>query len=340
MTMTRGKEFIVGLTALGGLVGLAIMLLMFGEFAGARVKRYPVILVVPDAAGLTDSSRILLNGVRVGIVSSTTTLPDPRDGVRVEMRINEGVRIPRDVRVSVTQTFVGDTTLTLTAKPSGGPDPGYFQPGDTFSTTAGGMMDQIAGMLESRLGGLGDAISTFRSLGDTYGRVGERLEDFLEPRSMEDVQAGRAEPNLATAMRRFDDALSSAQVWLSDEQLRADVRAAASRATDVIDRAGEAVETWTETARSLSRNADKVGERLDDTTGELIQASKTLNETLIEVQAIAVQVRRGSGTLGQLLNNPDLYNSLNDAAIRLEKALTEAQLLLEKYRKEGIPIQF
>jgi len=338
--MTRSKEFIVGLTALGGLVGLAIMLLMFGEFAGARVKRYSIMLVVPDAAGLTDSSRILLNGVRVGMVASTTTLPDPRDGVRVEMRINDGVRIPRNVRVSVTQTFVGDTSLTLTASPAPGPDPGYFQPGDTFNTTATGMMDQIAGMLEARLGGLGDAITSFRNLSDTYARVGERIEDFLEPRTLEDVQAGRAEPNLSTAMRRFDEAVTSAQLWLGDEQLRSDVREAATRATDVIDRAGEAVETWTETARSLSRNADRVGERLDDTTRELIQASKALSETLIEVQAIAAQVRRGSGTLGQLLNNPDLYNSLNDAAIRLQKALTEAQLLLEKYRKEGIPIQF
>jgi hypothetical protein len=44
--------------------------------------------------------------------------------------------------------------------------------------------------------------------------------------------------------------------------------------------------------------------------------------------------------MAQLLNNPDLYNSMNDAAVRLERALTEAQLLIEKFKAEGVPVRF
>lgn len=51
-------------------------------------------------------------------------------------------------------------------------------------------------------------------------------------------------------------------------------------------------------------------------------------------------INSGEGTLGQLAKNPDLYNNANDAASRLEKAIAEFQLLLEKYRTEGLKLQF
>ena len=41
-----------------------------------------------------------------------------------------------------------------------------------------------------------------------------------------------------------------------------------------------------------------------------------------------------------MLNSPDLYLSLPDAAIRLERALTDLQLLVQKIRAEGLPIDF
>ena len=47
----------------------------------------------------------------------------------------------------------------------------------------------------------------------------------------------------------------------------------------------------------------------------------------------------GQGTMGQLMNNPDLYNSLKDATTRLDKALTEFQLLAEKFRTEGVRLK-
>lgn len=335
------RNFVVGVTALLGLVGLAFMLLMFGEFAKVTTKSYELTLKMPNAAGLSDGSPIVLNGVRVGNVHKARTSEDPRDGVELVLKINQPNRVPKQVQVGVNRDFVGDTTLSLTAaRKEGEADAGFFSAGDEFSATAGDFMDQITGMLDKRLGGLDDAVASFRRLSDTYVRVGEQVEEYLKPVTPQEVDAGTAKANLASTLQRIDTAVAAAETWLNDEQMREDIRTAAQKASAAMERIDGAVSSVQEAAGSISRNADRVGEGVDEAVKQLNTAMKTLNDTLADVLQITGQINRGKGTIANLLNNPDLYNSLNDAAIRLEKALTEAQLLLEKYRKEGIPIQF
>jgi hypothetical protein len=61
---------------------------------------------------------------------------------------------------------------------------------------------------------------------------------------------------------------------------------------------------------------------------------------LAQARTVMRSIADGQGTLGQLATNPDLYKSLNDAAMQLEEALRDARLLIEKFRVEGVPIQF
>ena len=48
----------------------------------------------------------------------------------------------------------------------------------------------------------------------------------------------------------------------------------------------------------------------------------------------------GDGTVALMLNEPDLYRSLDDAARRLEQALREVTLFIEKVKAEGLPVNF
>ena len=43
------------------------------------------------------------------------------------------------------------------------------------------------------------------------------------------------------------------------------------------------------------------------------------------------KINKGQGTLGQLANNPDLYNSARDAASRLEKADNSSNMAVRKF---------
>ncbi len=60
--------------------------------------------------------------------------------------------------------------------------------------------------------------------------------------------------------------------------------------------------------------------------------------TLEEVRTVARLAHDGEGTVARMLQDADLYDNLDDAAIRLERALREVELLVQKVKAEGIPI--
>lgn len=334
-------EFLVGLTVLLGLVGVAVLLLMFGELAGAGARTYPVFLRIPDATGLTTASRLTLNGVPIGTLRALNSDSDPRSGVIIELAVEQRKHIPRDVTVFLERGLVGEATLALRTAPldAGSQDPGALAPGETLTTSAIGTFEQIAALFESKLGSFSDALADIRKLASSFAAAGDRLNEALDPRSAADVDAGKA-PNFMSTVSRLDEALRSAKGWLDDDSIKTDVRSAAAKFNTLLDQSATAVESWNKAASAFTDRASSLGDQGEAALREFASAASALTETSHQVQSITSKIDRGEGTAGMLVNNPDLYRSLNDAAVRLERALTEAQLLAEKYRKEGIPLKF
>ncbi len=64
------RNFVVGLTTIGSLVGLAVLLLLFGELDSLIRPRYALTINTNHAVGLRPGSSVELNGVPVGVVDS------------------------------------------------------------------------------------------------------------------------------------------------------------------------------------------------------------------------------------------------------------------------------
>ncbi len=342
------RDFVIGATAIVGLVGLGLLLWLMGEMAWFRTPSYSIGLRMDNAGGLMPSAPITLNGVRVGNIKSVKTSEDPRQGVRFELLIEQNVRVPKEVSVSILRDLVGQAQLALTATADAGGADGvidesdFFAPGDTFTSKAyaPGLMGEMSSLLDKRLGALDTAVAKFNTLADTYTEVGQRVRAMLEPRTLADVESGKAPANLVSAVERFDMAVSDARGWLGDADLRADATGAMKKLSETLEKVSSLTEEWKKTAGVVSQSAQGATEQFNKTASELAAASRELGAVVHDVQGLVAKASAGEGTVGQLLNNPDLFRNLNDAAVRLEQALTEAKLLIEKYRKEGIPIQF
>lgn len=335
-----GRDFLIGLTVAIGLVGVAVLLMMFGEIATGRPEQYPLTLALTDATGLQKASRVTLNGVDIGEVKSIRAQDDPRDGVRVALRINEGARVPRDSVVIIQRDLVGASSLALTAgRSSGEADAGFLAPGDTLTTEARGMLDVIGDAIDERLASFADAARSFQAMSETITELGQAARESLVPRTIGEVDAG-APATLSSTLARLDLAIADARDWLGDDEFKSDLRATVSRAGELMEQASVTLEEWRSAADSLIARADEVGTDVNGALREFSTATRALGEAMLEVQSLVAGINRGEGTAGMLAKNPDLYRSLNDAAVRLEKALTEAQLLIEKFRKEGVPVQF
>lgn len=340
------RDFVIGVTAIIGLVGLCVLLWLMGELSWFRTPSYSVLLRMDNAGGMLPSAPITLNGVRVGNVKSIKTWDDPREGVVLDLAIEKNVRVPKDVSVAILRDLVGQSTLSLTALPvkAGSPegDTGFFSNGDTFTSKAyaPGLTGELSSLLDKRLGTLDTAVAKFNTLADTYTDVGLRVKELLAARTLAEVEAGTATANLVTTVERFDNAVADARGWLGDAGMKADAQGAMKKLSETLDKVAALTDEWKKTAVAVTDSAKGATDQFNKTAEDLGAASRALGDVVSEVQKLVAAATAGEGTAGQLLKNPDLFRNLNDAAVRLEQTLTEAKLLIEKYRKEGIPIQF
>lgn len=332
------RDFFTGLTAIGGIAGLIAMLALFGELKNLGQEFYSFRLHMDTAAGLTTTSHITLNGVRVGTITNLVNTPDPSDGVLLTLRVKLGTKIPASFQVYIDKTLVGDASLDLIAKREGAPEVNYVNPDDVIDRKAVGLFDKVAEAIQEPLKRLTTTADNIDQLAGTYNQVGKRLDSLLEPRTPQQVAAG-AEPNLSSAIARADAALSGANAWLGDDQLRGDLRSITAKTSDVLTKAGDTAQSWKETAETVNRQVASTGQKFDELTGQAAGTLRRLDDAAGEIAKFTTAVNEGQGTLGQLVQNPDVYNAVRDAARRLERAIAEFQLLVEKYKDEGIPLK-
>ena len=106
---------------------------------------------------------------------------------------------------------------------------------------------------------------------------------------------------------------------------------AAFKANRLLESAAIAVNNVTKLAEGLGNDANRL-------TDAVIPVTEQMAVTLVRVEEVLKQASQGDGTIGQLMSNPDLYRSLEEAARKLETTLGQLELLLQKIRDEGLQV--
>jgi len=342
------KEFLTGVFALAALIGLAVTLILFGETANILQRHYRFTVLLGNSAGLGETSPVRLNGVKVGQIKRAVVRTPPEIGVELLVEVRRDVQIPTCARVSIDKGFVGDASLDFLLEPGTAPEAmkTVIQGGTVFD---GGspltMLDRITSTIEKPLQRLTSTADSIEKMAATYTEVGERLKDMLEPRTPQDVDGGKA-PNIRSTMARLDAALAGADKWLGDEELRVKAKQLVERTDKALTDVSTLAERWTQTAGKADSAMAKIEDVADETKAQVGSVARQAVSMLNKAEEAAgtltqtmEQASKGPGTVGQLMQNPDLYNSMRSAADRLDKVLVELQLLVEKYRTEGIPLK-
>jgi ABC-type transporter Mla subunit MlaD len=319
------RNFLLGLASLVGLAGLFLLLVLFGELESIFKPRYDLTIDTINAVGLRTGSLIELNGVPIGEVASVVIHDDPEFPVRIHALIDRDVLIPQNTEMyAIASLLGGSASLELAAARRANvptlPTDGSAYLADEIGSQ---LIKELTDELDARMNPVVDAMQEFELLA-------HNLNDLLEaPESDQTRNIRTAVATLNEVLEEVQEALRLAKEWLGDEQLRADVRAAVSKANTLIERATTTLDEYTKLATRLEDDAAAV-------SGRLVAVSDELTLTLQEVRTLAAKASTGEGTIAQLLNNADLYNSLDDAADRLERTLRDVQLLIKKIEDDGL----
>ena len=327
------QNFLVGLTSIIAIIGMAVLLMQFGELDRFK-KRYVLTIHTNHAAGLRQGSSVEYNGVPIGFVKKVDLSPDPRYPVQIEVLIDNDQRIPANaIPYSQTSIFGGSAILELEGTESGLQDEGDYFPkendtNDIFSPIRFRLIEQITTELDDRMKPIISSLEAFQKLSETYTEFGENLNKILFT-----SEEGDTIRNLNNVLTQISEALQLAKLWLGDEQMLNDFRRSVENANLLIEKATSTFDRYTRLADVLEEDAETI-------VKGLLPISDQIASTLEDVRNITRLAMEGDGTVSQLLNNPDLYRSLDDAAVRLEQTLVEIQLYIQKIKTEGLDIAF
>jgi phospholipid/cholesterol/gamma-HCH transport system substrate-binding protein len=335
------RDFLTGATALAGLAGLIAMLILFGEMAGVAERNYDFRLRLSNAGGLDDTSPVLLNGVKIGQVTKAMALQPPAAGAEVSIRVRRGINIPRQSKVALAQGFVGGASLEfLTTQLTEQQLRDVINENETLDGGAPStLMGSIQSVVEGPLTKLTDTAAKIDVLADEYTKVGQRLNELLEPRTPADIANGKS-PNFSSTLARLDGAIANADAWLTDETLKAQVRDLVARANRVMDQANELAQEMSSATKTITEQGTRAGDAIAQVGSDAQATLAQVRDAAKELTTSITAINEGKGTLGQLVNNPDLYRSLTAAADRLDRALVAAQEMFEKYKAEGLRLKF
>ena len=315
----RAKNLVTGSVVLAGLVGLLALLVLFGWLPRLGDPGYAVTIELDDAGGVNPGSRVNLAGIDAGKVEQVAFREPFDGGVHVTARIEDEVRIPATAIVVVERELLGgSSTLKFVIEKADMPID-VFLPRDGTATVAGG-----PGAFENAVGGVRTVAEDFGVLSAQWTEVAERLNAFMAGEATAETPgpvgaAVRVIASLDARLAELEKVIAGADAFVNDPQLRDDLTA---------------------TGRNLREVSARAGGQLEALQGRYLGVADELSRVLTEAQVAMEAANRGQGTLGKTLNDPALYDNLNDAALRIGTAVDEMRLLLEKWKAEGVPVSF
>ncbi len=341
----RTRNVIVGITSLLGLAGLGALLVMFGYVPKWMDSGYAVYVDLPEGGGLSKGSRVKLSGIDIGEVRLVEFQLLPKRGVTAVLHISEDARIPRDAKIAVNQPLLtGSTTLQISTKELSDeqlrdllPTDGSARIVGTVPTVMGNMrrpLESLRKELSKPIEQFARMEQRFNELADTWTQVGQNITALTAARTLDQVDRGEAPANLVTVLARADQRIAEmkqvleiARNWLDSMEQTA-------------QRFNKAAEGISKTAEGIDKTAADAREQFRALAQRYVALADDLSAMISDTRRIVQKASDGDGTMGKLLNDPALYENLNDSAQRIGQAMDEIKLMIQKWNAEGVPLQF
>lgn len=321
----RGRNILVGLTTLLGLILLGIMIVIFAGLPEMFRPGQKIVMTFDGTYGIESGEPIFLMGKRVGMVADVS-FPDgdPTQGAVFTARVDEDIRLPGNLTANIqSKGLLGGAVLTL--EPNGayavGPDGAplaFYPPGETIvlegEYSAGTKMP------------LPPAVS---SAMEEFGKLAAGLNKLIgAPAEMPSTQPTTAPTSRPTTQ-------------LAATQPAQDLHGMLFRMNRTLDAMYAVLgdKTNQENFQTSLANIAQASGKFDELTRALIADAEQLNTLLTGLQTSVDSVNQGKGTAGKLLHDPELYANLLRVTQEMEGLMKDFRRLAEQWEKDGVNLK-
>ena len=311
-------ELKVGLFALIVLLILAYMTFKVSGTEWLRREGYNVYVYFSNIAGLDEKTKIKVAGVDAGVIEKITL-----EGGRAKLRIRvyPEIKLYRDATASIKASgLLGDKYLDI--------GPGSEKPELKEGETIRMVREPID---------VDEMIYRLVSISDSFKVLTENLNDILGSEETKKALRETAN-NLARITENLNASITSNDLRLKETLSGIDkLTASVNRLIDENSSGvSDTVNNLRDVSSSLKTGVPELVSDLRDASYELktllqenrpkiLQLTEKADKAMSSVQRVAEKIEKGEGTLGKLVTDERLYDSVNKAATRSEEHTSELQ---------------
>jgi phospholipid/cholesterol/gamma-HCH transport system substrate-binding protein len=305
--MRGKKELIVGAFVLS-----AIVLLLIGisylrqQSVLARSEIYHVILT--NVEGLTEGDKVLVNGYPVGKVTELKF--NPRNGqIAVFFDVNNEIAVPKDTKATLASfDFFGSKCLRL-------------QIGKSQELAHSG--DLLIGNVET--GMIEEVKNEMLPVKDKIEKV---VEDIQVLTSSLKKQFQDSTSHFNNILKNVD--ATTGNVAVLSQDFRGTVHKI-NHLTDSLNGMVNMLKSYDPQVKKIMTNAGDFTASMNASTSDLKQLIQNTKSSTDELKILMTKINSGQGTMGQLMNDPKLYNNLTSATKSLDSLLVDLRQHPKRY---------
>jgi phospholipid/cholesterol/gamma-HCH transport system substrate-binding protein len=290
------REIKIGIFLTAAMLIISTFIFIVGDLSVLfRKPGYSILVSYDSATGLEKRAVVRMAGVKVGYVKDIRLKGRKAE---VELVISFGISIPKGSMATMASIgLLGEKHIEILP----GEAAEFLQEGDTIEGVPPVSFDQMG--------------TTLLAIGDEFKGIAQIISEMI---------GGEESRN------NFRDALGNLASF--SEELNEFLRTNKGEVKKSLQISQQAVQTFEQRVEKLSSNLDELIVLLKDTVKEsrenlkvnmegikelvnnIEKSLKLLNESL-------EKINKGEGTLGKLINEPDLYNRAQDTMDDLEKVI-------------------
>jgi phospholipid/cholesterol/gamma-HCH transport system substrate-binding protein len=331
----RTRNIAVGVTVIVALSLLGTLIIVFTGVPQLLQTGYVISIRFPATYDIAEGDDVHLHGMRVGkVVSVDFTDPaNPGKGITFAARINRDVRLPANTQAVVyTRGLVGKGYLDLVLEGAAPIDPrtghAAVLPNDGTAVLEG--IHRGDGLFPPELS------QAARDVSDLARSLREALAPPAPGAGSEPTTGPAvAGTGLRGTLDRLNRTLDALHAVLGSEQNQENIEATLARLADAAGKTTEAMEAF----REFAVQARESGTKVNDLADKLMQDADDMSRLMVSLEQAVRKVESGKGTLGKMVNDPQLYEAMVAATDQLTDVLAEARQLLETWRRAGMELK-
>lgn len=255
--------------------------------------------IYENVSGLAVSAPVNANGFKVGQVRDMKYLYNDPGHIQVELALDADLKITEGTLAVMTSDLLGTGSITLEIPKTDN----YLPKGSTLeSTTSSGLMDNLSGDLMPGISGMLPKIDSL----------------------LVAVTSVVTDPSLAAALKRLDT-----------------ITAELSTMSANLAKATQPLPAVMNNASAVAANLNSMSVKLDSLSTTL--QGLPLDETMVNVReltqnlkAITDKMQTNDSSIGMLINDPGLYDSLNHTVASLDSLINDVKAQPKRYLKFSV----